>query len=362
MIKTILVTGGAGFIGSNFIKYLLKKYPEYFIVNADNLAYSGNLENIKELANSRNYLFVYTDICDVKQVAKVFHSLKCPHTGEALQIDIVVNFAAETHVDRSILDSGSFVKTNVLGTNNLLQVAKETWVGNNNNKLFIQISTDEVYGSLGEEGKFTENTPYNPQNPYAASKAAADHLVRSYFNTYSFPAIVTACSNNFGPYQFPEKLIPLMINNALNQKPLPVYGNGENVRDWIYVTDHCRALDRVMHYGNKGGTYNIGSGNQKKNIDVVELICNLLDDLVPQKGFYQDLITFVDDRPGHDMRYAMDYTKLSGELGWKPAYSFEKSLKDTIEWYLSNRSWIEKVVSGDYAAYYQRQYSNRLSY
>lgn len=275
----------------------------------------------------------------------------------------VINFAAESHVDRSIHGASDFVKTNVLGTNNLLQAARDAWANAepDEEKRFIHVSTDEVYGSLGKEGKFTEKTPYNPKNPYAASKAAADHLVRSYYNTFSLPVIITNCSNNFGPYQFPEKLIPLVINNCLNRKPLPIYGKGINMRDWIYVTDHCRALDMVLQHGKPGESYNIGGGNEKQNIDVVKTICEILDRLKPGDSSYKELITFVEDRPGHDLRYAIDYTKINEELGWEPVYSFEDSIEKTIKWYLDNLQWIKNVTSGDYRAYYEKQYGKRIA-
>lgn len=362
-MKTVLITGGAGFIGTNFIHYIINKHQDYFVINMDSLTYAGNLENLSEIENHPNYLFIKGDIADEDCVNEVFKGVKHPKSGKIMNIDSVINFAAESHVDRSIHGASDFVKTNVLGTNNLLQAARDAWANAepDEEKRFIHVSTDEVYGSLGKEGKFTEKTPYNPKNPYAASKAAADHLVRSYYNTFSLPVIITNCSNNFGPYQFPEKLIPLVINNCLNRKPLPIYGKGINMRDWIYVTDHCRALDMVLQHGKPGESYNIGGGNEKQNIDVVKTICEILDRLKPGDSSYKELITFVEDRPGHDLRYAIDYTKINEELGWEPVYSFEDSIEKTIKWYLDNLQWIKNVTSGDYRAYYEKQYGKRIA-
>ena len=362
-MKVALVTGGAGFIGANFIHYTLENRSDISIINLDKLTYAGNLENLSCIEETKNYHFIKGDIVDAQLVADIFEGKKNPVNNKMKQIDYVINFAAESHVDRSIQGSGEFVMTNVVGTNNLLQIAKKAWsdLADYKDKRFIHVSTDEVYGSLGSEGKFTENTPYDPKNPYSASKAAADHLVRAYYHTYSFPAIITNCSNNYGPYQFPEKLIPLAINNALNNKAIPVYGKGENIRDWIYVRDHCRALDMVLNNGRPGQSYNIGGNSEKKNIEVVTSICEILDELLPTGRSYKELVTFVEDRPGHDLRYAVDYTKINQELGWKPLVSFEEGLKKTVKWYLDNRGWVENVTSGEYLTYYEKQYGNRQS-
>lgn len=360
-LKTLLITGGAGFIGSNFLHKIAKEYPDYFIINLDKLTYAGNLENLKELDSFGNYLFIKGDIADDKLVRNIFHGAMHQSNSPKKCIDFVVNFAAESHVDRSIQSASEFIKTNINGTNNLLLAAKNSWQGlkNDNDKRFIHISTDEVYGSLGKTGKFTEETRYNPQNPYAASKAGADHLVRSYYNTFDFPAIITNCSNNYGPYQFPEKLVPLTINNALTGKPIPVYGKGENVRDWVYVNDHCRALDLVLHYGQPGQSYNIGGDSENKNIEVVTTICEILDKLKPASKSYKELITFVQDRPGHDMRYAIDYTKINKDLGWVPEVSFSEGIRRTVQWYLDNQHWVKSVINGEYLEYYEKQYGSR---
>ncbi|MGQ9805274.1 MAG: dTDP-glucose 4,6-dehydratase [Chlorobiales bacterium] len=336
-MKTILVTGGAGFIGSNFVRHFLNAH-NYRIVNLDKLTYAGNLENLADLESHSNYLFIKGDICDRLLVEKIFQEEK---------IDAVVNFAAESHVDRSILGAKIFVETNVLGTQTLLDVAKVYGV-----ERFLQVSTDEVYGSLGETGYFTEETPLAPNSPYSASKAGGDFLVRAYHETFKMPTLITRCSNNYGPYQFPEKLIPLMIANALNDKPLPVYGDGLNVRDWLYVEDHCRAIDIVLHKGKFGEVYNIGGHNEKKNIDIVKLILQKL-------GKPESLITFVKDRPGHDRRYAIDASKIERELGWKPQETFETGIEKTIQWYLDNRNWWERILSGEYQKYYELQYEKR---
>ncbi|MED4359349.1 dTDP-glucose 4,6-dehydratase [Geobacillus stearothermophilus] len=334
----VLITGGAGFIGSNFVNYMVQKYPSYQIINLDALTYAGNLENVKEVENEPNYRFVKGDITDRELIESLF----------AEGIDAVVNFAAESHVDRSIADPGIFIKTNVQGTQVLLDAAKKYGV-----KKYIQISTDEVYGTLGETGYFTETTPLAPNSPYSASKAGADLLVRAYHETYGLPVNITRCSNNYGPYHFPEKLIPLMIINALNNQPLPVYGDGLNVRDWLHVEDHCSAIDLVLHHGKNGEVYNVGGNNERTNIEVVKAILRYLNKP-------ESLITFVEDRLGHDRRYAIDATKIREELGWQPKYTFEEGLKQTINWYLENRSWWENILSGEYKEYYKRQYGQKL--
>ncbi len=338
-MQSILVTGGAGFIGSNFVRYMLQNYPDIKIINFDKLTYAGNLENLKDVEDNPNYHFVKGDICNQELVEYVV---------QKFEVDTIINFAAESHVDRSILGPEIFIRTNVLGTQVLLEVTKKFEL-----EKFIQISTDEVYGSLGPEGKFTEDMPLSPNSPYAASKASADLLCRAYFKTFGVPVIITRCSNNFGPYQFPEKLIPLMIINALNDKPLPVYGDGKNVRDWIYVIDHCRAIDFVLQKGKLGEIYNIGASNEWQNIDIVKLILKKL-------GKPESLIKFVKDRPGHDRRYAMDWTKIKIELGWEPIYNFEDALTETINWYIQNENWWKRVISGEYQNYYQAWYGERL--
>lgn len=334
----ILVTGGAGFIGSNFIHHLIQKHPDYLIINLDKLTYAGNLENLKTIENNPNYNFIKGDICDRNLVASIIDNFK---------VQAIINFAAESHVDRSIMGSDVFIQTNIVGTHTLLEVAREK-----NIEKFIQISTDEVYGSLDSAGKFTEQTPLHPNSPYAASKASADLLALAYQHTYGVPVIITRCSNNYGPYQFPEKLIPLMIVNALNNKPLPIYGDGQNVRDWIYVTDHCEAILTVLDKGKIGEVYNIGAENEKPNIEIVKLILKEL-------GKDESLIKFVKDRPGHDRRYAIDATKIKTELGWRPAYTFEKAIKSTIDWYLDNETWWNKIISGEYLNYYKKWYEER---
>lgn len=350
----ILVTGGAGFIGSNFIKYMLSKYKDYEIINLDNLTYAGNLENLRDIENNPNYTFIKGDICDKKLVEEIFSE----------EIDWVVNFAAETHVDRSILDPEIFVKTNVLGTVTLLNAAKKAWErgdGFKEGKKFLQVSTDEVYGSLGEIGYFTETTPLDPHSPYSSSKAAADLIVKAYYDTYKMPVNITRCSNNYGPYQFPEKLIPLMTNNCLNKKPLPVYGDGLNVRDWIYVEDHCKAIDLVLHKGKIGEIYNIGGNSERTNIEIVKMIISYIHDNV-DPSVDESLIRYVEDRKGHDRRYAIDATKIKEELGWYPETKFEDGLKKTIEWYLENKEWLKNVTSGEYQKYYEKMYANRGGY
>ncbi len=358
--NTILVTGGAGFIGSNFVRYLLRTHPDCRVINLDSLTYAGNLENLKEVESSPGYFFVRGNICDKSLVGSLLagsHEIFAGREGSANSIDAIVHFAAESHVDRSILGPEAFLATNVMGTFVLLDAARKAW-GGDENKLFLHVSTDEVYGSLGEEGFFTEETPYAPNSPYSASKASSDHLVRAYHHTYGLPVVTTNCSNNYGPYQFPEKLIPLMILNALEGKPLPVYGDGKNVRDWLYVDDHCSAIDTVLRGGALGETYNIGGNNEWQNIDIVTLVCKLLDEMVPASTHrpHADLITFVKDRPGHDLRYAIDSARIQKELGWEPEYTFEKGIEKTIRWYLDNREWCEGVRSGNYREYYEKQY------
>lgn len=345
-MKNILITGGAGFIGSNFIHYFLNAHKDYKVINLDSLTYAGNLENLKEIENNPNYTFIKGSITDLKLCEKIFEEHK---------IDGVVNFAAESHVDRSILGSHVFIDTNIVGTHTLLECAKK-----NNVERFLQVSTDEVYGSLGAEGAFTESTPLAPNSPYSASKASADLVARSYFKTHKLPVITTRCSNNYGPFQFPEKLIPLIISNCINGKPLPIYGKGENVRDWIHALDHSKAIDTVFHKGKAGDVYNVGSKNEWKNIDIVKLICAQLEEkLGKEKGSLESLITYVKDRPGHDMRYAIDNTKIETELGWVPEIKFQDGISATIDWYLDNKTWVEDVTSGNYQKYYEKHYGDR---
>ncbi|RPJ16310.1 MAG: dTDP-glucose 4,6-dehydratase [Desulfobacteraceae bacterium] len=351
-MKNILVTGGCGFIGSNFIRYLLTETDfDGRIINVDKLTYAGNLDNLTgiEEAFPGRYFFSRTDICDLMGISAI---------SEMYEIDTICHFAAESHVDRSIAKPSDFIHANIVGTFCLLELAK---LHSKRISLFHHVSTDEVFGSLGKTGYFTENTPYNPSSPYSASKAAADHLVRSYSVTYGIPVTISNCSNNYGPYQFPEKLIPLMILNAIENKPLPVYGEGLNIRDWLYVKDHCRAIWEIMKKGRRGDTYNIGGGCEKTNIDVVRIICDLLDSILPGTNGNprQSLITFVKDRPGHDFRYAMDFGKLKKELGWKPAETFETGIKETIYWYIENRKWVERVKSGEYMSWIDQQYGSR---
>jgi dTDP-glucose 4,6-dehydratase len=344
----ILLTGGAGFIGSHLTRLFVKKYPEYKIINLDKLTYAGNLENLRDIEHEQNYQFVKGDITDLDQLRKLFTE----HRFTA-----VLHCAAESHVDRSITDPLSFVTTNVLGTASLLQAAKEAWTGNMEGRIFYHISTDEVYGSLGDTGFFTEETAYDPRSPYSASKASSDHLVRAFYHTYKLPVKLSNCSNNYGPFHFPEKLIPLCIHNIINNKPLPIYGKGENVRDWLYVEDHVRAIDVVFHQGKVGETYNIGGHNEWTNINLVKELCRQMDEkLGRQKGTSEKLITYVTDRAGHDLRYAIDATKLKNELGWTPSLQFEEGLSRTIDWYLANGEWLKHVTSGDYREYYQRMY------
>ena len=345
--KKILITGGAGFIGSHVIRKMVKKYPDYLIVNLDKLTYAGNLNNLNEIVNHVNYKFENIDINNVKAINSVF---------KKYLFDSVIHLAAESHVDRSISNPDDFIITNILGTLNLLNACKDTW-GNSDNNCFYHISTDEVYGSLGETGFFTESTSYDPRSPYSASKASSDHLVRAYGHTYSLPVKISNCSNNYGSHQFPEKLIPLIINNILNKKPLPIYGKGENIRDWLWVEDHANAIDLVFHKGKTGETYNIGGHNEWTNIDLVYLLCDIMDrKLSNNEGDSRKLITYVKDRAGHDLRYAIDATKIEKELGFKPSLNFQVGLEKTIDWYLDNKSWLDDVTTGNYQNYYKQHY------
>lgn len=351
MDKTILITGGAGFIGSHLVKLLVNKYPNYKIINLDKLTYAGNLANLTEIENQPNYEFVRGDIVDSNFINELFKNY---------QFDAVIHLAAESHVDRSIEGPMDFIMTNIVGTANLLNAAKDNWMNDFDNKLFYHVSTDEVYGSLGNDGMFLETTPYDPRSPYSSSKASSDHIVRAYHHTYGMPILISNCSNNYGSHQFPEKLIPLFINNIKNNKPLPVYGKGENIRDWLWVNDHARAIDVIFHDGKNGETYNIGGHNEWTNIDLIKVMCKVMDEKLgrPEKES-EKLITYVKDRAGHDMRYAIDATKLKEELGWEPSLQFEEGIRNTIDWYLNNNDWLENVTSGEYQNYYDQQYTKR---
>jgi len=351
MKRSLIVTGGAGFIGSHVVRLLVNKYPDYKIVNVDKLTYAGNLENLTDIEKLPNYVFERVDICDEIEVNRIF---------KQYQIDGVIHLAAESHVDRSISDPMSFIKTNILGTAVLLNAARDYWKGAYEGKLFYHISTDEVFGSLGAEGFFYEDTRYDPRSPYSSSKASSDHLVRAYFHTYKLPVVLTNCSNNYGPNQFPEKLLPLAINNIKNNKPVPVYGKGENIRDWLYVVDHARAIDLVFHKGVLGESYNIGGHNEWTNIDLIKLLCKVMDKKLGRtEGTSEKLITYVTDRAGHDLRYAIDASRIDKELGWKPSLQFAEGLEKTVDWYLANEAWMLNIMSGDYEKYYEKQYNNR---
>lgn len=351
MKKIILITGGAGFIGSHVVRRLVNKYEDYTIVNLDKLTYAGNLENLIDIESSSNYIFEKGDIVDKAFVDNLF--LKYNFSG-------IIHLAAESHVDRSIENPMEFIMTNVVGTVNLLNAAKETWKNNFEGKLFYHVSTDEVYGSLGEVGLFTESTPYDPRSPYSASKASSDHFVRAYENTYNLPTIISNCSNNYGSFQFPEKLIPLFIHNIKNEKPLPVYGDGKYTRDWLYVEDHAAAIDLIFHKGKVGETYNIGGFNEWQNIELIQLLCKIMDEkLGKEAGSSAKLITYIKDRPGHDKRYAIDASKLNKQLGWQPSLDFEEGLEKTVSWYLENDIWLSNVTSGEYLTYYENQYASK---
>ncbi len=350
-MKTIIITGGAGFIGSHVVRRFVNRYPSIRIVNLDGLTYAGNLENLKDVESASNYVFEKADITDAEAVLAVFQK----HLPDG-----VIHLAAESHVDRSIADPMAFIRTNIEGTVNLMNAARTIWGGNWEGKRFYHISTDEVYGSLGEEGLFIEETPYDPRSPYSASKASSDHLVRAYFHTYGFPVVISNCSNNYGPNHFPEKLIPLAINNIKSNRPIPIYGKGENVRDWLYVEDHASAIDVIFNKGKLGETYNIGGNNEWTNIDLIHLLCKIMDEkLGREAGTSAKLITYVKDRAGHDLRYAIDSSKLKRELGWEPSLTFEEGLPKTVDWYLANEEWLINVTSGNYQQYYTKQYQER---
>jgi dTDP-glucose 4,6-dehydratase len=351
MNKKLLITGGAGFIGSHVVRLFVKKYPDYHIYNMDNLTYAGNLENLTDIESAANYTFVKGDINDASFILPFF---------QKHQFDGVIHLAAESHVDRSIANPIEFIQTNIIGTVTLLNAARDIWKDNTEDKLFYHISTDEVYGSLGNEGLFTEETSYDPRSPYSASKASSDHLVRAYYHTFRLPVVISNCSNNYGPNQFPEKLIPLSINNIKEKKSIPIYGRGENIRDWLYVEDHAAAIDLIFHKGKTGETYNIGGNNEWKNIDLIHVLCKVMDQkLGRNKGESAALITFVKDRAGHDLRYAIDASKIQNELGWQPSLQFEEGLSKTVDWYLENEKWMKNVLTGDYEKYYEKQYIYR---
>ena len=351
MKKTIIITGGAGFIGSHVVRLFVTKYPEYRIINLDALTYAGNLENLKDIEDYPNYIFGKGDINDADFITELFQQYRP---------DGVIHLAAESHVDRSILDPLAFIHTNILGTVNLLNSCRQAWGTETAGKLFYHISTDEVYGSLGDEGLFTETTPYDPRSPYSASKASSDHLVRAYHHTYKLPVVLSNCSNNYGPNQFPEKLIPLAINNIKNSRPIPIYGKGENVRDWLYVEDHALAIDLICHKGEQGETYNIGGSNEWKNLDLIHLLCEIMDEKLSRPaGTSAKLIEFVKDRAGHDLRYAIDASKIQSSLGWQHTVTFREGMGKTVDWYLANQEWMDHILSGDYEKYYDQQYKQR---
>ncbi len=355
-MKVVLVTGGAGFIGSNFIRYYLSKYQTSLVINLDKLTYSGNLTNLDEIVNDSRYFFVKGDILDKELVIRILEG----EYSLGHKVNRIIHFAAESHVDRSIKDSSPFVQTNIVGTQVLLDALREIWVKEGTDMRFLHVSTDEVYGSLGKTGFFTENTPISPNSPYSASKASSDLLVRAYYETFKMPLLITRCSNNYGPFQFPEKLIPLVINNIVRKEAIPVYGQGLNIRDWLYVMDHCEALDVVLENGKFGDVYNIGGNNEWKNIDIVNLLCDLVDEELGREKNSRNLIKFVQDRLGHDLRYAIDATKIKEELGWSPKYFFEDGIIETVKWYLANNNWLENVTSGSYTEYYLKQYGETL--
>ncbi len=351
MDKIVLITGGAGFIGSHLVRLFVNKYPNYKVVNLDKLTYAGNLANLQDVENKSNYKFIKGDIVDADFIHQLFTDYN---------FDAVIHLAAESHVDRSIEGPMEFIMTNIVGTTNLLNAAKDSWNNDFSDKLFYHVSTDEVYGSLGNEGMFLETTSYDPHSPYSASKASSDHIVRAYHHTYGMPIVISNCSNNYGSHQFPEKLIPLFINNIKNNKPLPVYGKGENIRDWLWVNDHARAIDVIFHEGRNGETYNIGGHNEWTNIDLIKVMCKVMDEKLGRaSGESEKLITYVTDRAGHDMRYAIDATKLKEELGWVPSLQFEEGIRNTIDWYLDNEDWLNNITSGDYQHYYKKQYAER---